>query len=147
MRIVMNTYRNAYTKMDIENIPVRKWFHCVILCRKNSLEVYINGNLRKKLPFEGTLPYQNFQNLICFSPLKKTILGSQVPSLGTGNDLRFQGSFRGNMSNLSYLAYAASFTEIQSLMDFGVSKKTMSAQLDKPPYLIDTYWTTSYNLQ
>ena len=147
LRVIMNTYRNPYTHMDIENIPVRKWFHCVILCRKNSLEVYINGNLRKKLPFEGTLPYQNFQNLVCFSPLKKTIMGSQVPCLGPGKDLRFDGAFRGNMSNLTYLAYAASFTEIQSLMDMGVSKKTMSSELDKPPYLIDTYWTTTYNLQ
>jgi len=147
LRVVMNTYRNAYTHIDVENIPVRKWFHCALLCRKNSLEIYINGNLRKKLPFEGTLPYQNFQNLICFSPLKKIVLGSQVPSLGTGNDLRFEGAFRGNMSNLTYLAYAASFTEIQSMMDLGVSKKTMSAQMDKPPYLVDTYWTTSYQLQ
>lgn len=147
LRVVMNTYRNPYTYVDIENIPVRKWFHCVLLCRKNSLEVYINGNLRKKLPFEGTLPYQNFQNLICFSPLKKYISGATVPCLGAGNDLRFEGSFRGNLSNLVYLAYAASFTEIQSLMDFGVSKKTMSAEMDKPPYLVDTYWTTSYALQ
>lgn len=147
LRVVMNTYRNAYTYMDVENIPVRKWFHCILLCRKNSLEVYINGNLRKKLPFEGTLPYQNFQNLICFSPLKKIIYGSQVPSLGTDNNLNFAGSFRGNLSNLIYLAYAASFTEIQSLMDLGVSKKTLSSEMDKPPYLVDTYWTTSYNLQ
>ncbi len=147
LRVVMNTYRNAYTYMDVENIPVRKWFHCALLCRKNSLEIYINGNLRKKLPFEGTLPYQNFQNLICFSPLKKTVLGSQVPSLGQGTDLRFDGSFRGNMSNLVYLAYAASFTEIQNLLDLGVSKKTLSSEMDKPPYLVDTYWTTSYNLQ
>ncbi len=147
LRIIMNTYRNPYTFLDIENIPIRKWFHCVLLCRKNSLEVYINGNLRKKLPFEGTLPYQNFQNLICFSPGKKTIYGSQVASLGTDNNLRFEGAFRGNMSNLTYLAYAASFTEIQSLMDLGVSKKTMSSEMDKPPYLVDTYWTTTYNLQ
>lgn len=147
LRVVMNTYRNAYTFMDIENIPVRKWFHCVLVCRKNSLEVYINGNLRKKLPFEGTLPYQNFQNLICFSPLKKIIMGSQVPSLGPDTNLYFQGAVRGNMSNLIYLAYAASFTEIQGLMNLGVSKKTLSSEMDKPPYLVDTYWTTSYTLQ
>ncbi len=147
LRVVMNTYRNAYTFMDVENIPVRKWFHCALVCNNNSLEIYINGNLRKKLPFEGTLPYQNFQNLICFNPLKKIIMGSQVPSLGMDNNLNFEGAFRGNMSNLIYMAYAASFTEIQSLLDLGVSKKTMSSQLDKPPYLVDTYWTTSYNLQ
>jgi hypothetical protein len=147
LRVVMNTYRNAYTFMDVENIPVRKWFHCALVCNRNALEIYINGNLRKKLPFEGTLPYQNYQNLICFSPLKKIIMGSQVPSLGMDNNLNFEGSFRGNLSNLLYMAYAASFTEIQGLLELGVSKKTMSAQLDKPPYLVDTYWTTSYNLQ
>lgn len=147
LRVVMNTYRNAYTYLDVENIPIRKWFHCAIVCNRNSLEIYINGNLRKKLPFEGTLPYQNFQNLICFSTQKKTIRGSQVASLGSGNDLRLEGAFRGSLSNLKYLAYAASFTEIQGLMDMGVSSKTMSAQMDKPPYLVDTYWTTSYSLQ
>lgn len=147
LRVVMNTYRNAYTFVDVENIPVRKWFHCAIVCNRNSLEIYINGNLRKKLPFEGTLPYQNFQNLVCFSTSKKIIQGSQVPSLGMGNNLQFEGAFRGNLSNLTYIAYAVSFTEIQALMDMGVSKKTMSAQMDKPPYLVDTYWTTSYALQ
>jgi hypothetical protein len=147
LRVVMNTYRSAYTYVDVENIPVRKWFHCALVCNRNSLEIYINGNLRKKLPFEGTLPYQNFQNLVCFSTVKKVIRGSQVASLGSGNDIRLEGAFRGNLSNLKYLAYAASFTEIQNLMDMGVSKKTMSAQMDKPPYLVDTYWTTSYSLQ
>ena len=147
LRVIMNTYRNPYTALDIENIPVRKWFHCALVCSRNSLEVYINGNLRKKLPFEGTLPYQNFQNLICFSPLKRVIQGSLIPALGPDTTLRFEGPFRGNLSNLVYMSYAASFTEIQSLLDFGVSKKTMSTEMDKPPYLIDTYWTTSYSLQ
>jgi hypothetical protein len=147
LRVVMNTYRNAYTYMDVENVPVRKWFHCALVCHRNALEIYINGNLRKKLPFEGTLPYQNFQDLICFSPLKKMILGSQIASLGTDNNLNIEGAFRGNLSNLIYIAYAVSFTEIQSLLDLGVSNKTMSSQMDKPPYLVDTYWTTSYSLQ
>jgi hypothetical protein len=147
LRVVMNTYRNPYTVMDVENVPVRKWFHCVLLCRKNALEIYINGNLRKRLPFEGTMPYQNFQNLVLFSPLKRTIMGTNIPALGSGVNLEFDGSFRGNMSNLIYLAYAASFTEIQSLMNLGVSKKSMSSDMDKPPYLADTYWTTSYMAQ
>lgn len=147
LRIIMNSYRNPYTFIDVENIPVRKWFHIALVCRKNSLEIYINGNLRKKMPFEGTLPYQNFQNLTLFCPLKKTIFGSQVGVLGQGNDLRFEGSFKGNMSNLTYLSYAASFTEIQSLMDMGVSSKTKTSEQDLPPYLVDTYWTTSYQQQ
>ena len=143
LRVVMNTYRNPYTYVDVENIPVRKWFHTVVLCRKNSLEVYINGNLRKKLPFEGTLPYQNFQNLILFNPLKM-IVRKEPTTAGLKEDLRFDGPFRGSLSNLTYLAYAASFTEIQALMTKGVSSKIVKQTTDIPPYLVDTYWTTSY---
>ena len=145
MRFVMNTYKNPYTYLDVENIPVRKWFHCVMLCRKNSLEIYINGNLRKKLAFENTLPYQNFQNLILFSPLKFNFFKSQYITLK--EDMRVDGAFRGNLSNLVYLPYAASFTEIQSLMNMGVSSSTRKRSADTPPYLVDTYWTTSYQMQ
>ena len=145
LRVVMNTYKNPYTYLDIENIPIRKWFHCVVLCRKNSLEVYINGNLRKKLSFEGTLPYQNFQNVILFNQLKVNLFKSQYITLK--EDMRVQGAFRGNLSNLFYFPYALSFTEIQGLMTKGVSSKTRKQTADIPPYLVDTYWTTSYQQQ
>lgn len=145
LRVVMNTYKNPYTYLDVENIPVRKWFHCVVLCRKNSLEVYINGNLRKKLQFEGTLPYQNFQDLTLFSTFNGTFFKSQYVTLK--EDIRFQGAFNGNLSNMVYLPYAASFTEIQGLMNLGVSSQTRKKTADTPPYLVDTYWTTSYQLQ
>lgn len=145
LRVVMNTYKNPYTYLDIENIPVRKWFHVVVLCRKNSLEVYINGNLRKKLAFEDTLPYQNFQNLLLFSPLNMNFFKSQYTTLK--EDMRVQGAFRGNLSNLYYFPYALSFTEIQSLMNLGVSSSTRKRSADVPPYLVDTYWTTSYQQQ
>lgn len=146
LRVVMNTYKNPYTYMDVENIPIRKWFHLVLICRRNSLEIYINGNLRKKLPFDRTLPYQNFQNLHLFSDLNWVFeKDPKIPSLE--ETIRIQGAMSGNMSNLKYFAYALSFTEIQSLMNLGVSSQTVSSTQVVPPYLTDTYWTTSYQLQ
>lgn len=167
LRVVMNTYKNPYTFSDVENIPIRKWFHLALVCRKNAMEIYINGNLRKKLPFENTLPYQNFQDLILFSPLNFTLRATQIPAVAnaecpTGQDsgstpinvpglgdntMNINGAMRGNMSNLIYFAYAATYTEINSLMNKGVSTRTMTSQQDVPPYLIDTYWTTSYQQQ
>lgn len=144
LRVVMNTYDQPYTYLDIDNIPVRKWFHVAIVIRKNTLEVYINGNLRSKLGFEGTLPYQNFQDLHLFSNTKMTLQSSLIPSIPQGEAIEFDGAFRGNISNLQYLAYAATFTEIQALMNLGVAAKTLTADKDVPPYLIDTYWATSY---
>jgi hypothetical protein len=146
LRVVMNTYKNPYSYIDVENIPVRKWFHVALVCRKNALEVYINGNLRKRMPFEDTLPYQNFQNLILFSPLK-FMIRKEPTTAGLKEDIRIEGNFRGTLSNMSYLSYAASFTEIQSLMNLGVSSKIKKRTEDTPPYLVDTYWTTSYQQQ
>ena len=152
LRVVMNSYKNPMSFVDIDNMPVRKWFHCVLICRKNSLEIYINGNLIKKLPFEGSLPYQNFQDLILFSPAKlmvskvRTVVVDQV--LPTGADsIRVEGSFSGNLSNLFYFSYALSYTEIQALTAKGVSSKTLTKAQDMPPYLTDTYWTSSYQLK
>jgi hypothetical protein len=99
--------------------------------------------LRKKLSFDGTLPYQNFQNLILFSPLK-FIFRKEPMIAGLKENIRVEGAFRGNLSNLIYLPYAASFTEIQSMMTKGVSSQTRKKTQDVPPYLVDTYWTTSY---
>lgn len=143
LRVVMNTYAKPYSFIDIDNIPVKKWFHVTMVCRKNAIEVYINGNLSKKLPFEGSLPYQNFQDVVLFSQLNYNIRDSTTPALAN-ESLRVQGTFDGNMSNLVYLAYAASFTEIQALMNMGVSSKTVTSSQDTGNYLIDTYWTTSY---
>jgi len=148
LRVVMNTYQNPYMFVDVENVPVRKWAHVVITCRKNSLEVYINGNLRRKLPFEGTLPYQNFQPLTLFSPLKLYLEGEvKVQALPKDTNIRIDGAFRGNLSRLIYFSYAVSYTEIQSLMNMGPSTQTVANTQDVPPYLADTYWTTSYQLQ
>jgi len=145
LRIIMNAYKGPMTFIDVDNIPVRKWFHCVLVCRKNSLEVYINGNLIKKLPFEGSIPYQNFQNVTLFSTLNLSLSDKKVMSLG--GPLNFNGSFSGSLSNLVYFAYALSYTEIQALVTKGVSSKTLSKSQDMPPYLTDTYWTTSYQQQ
>ena len=145
LRVIMNAYKGPMTYIDVENIPVRKWFHCVLVCRKNSLEVYINGNLIKKLPFEGSMPYQNFQDVTLFSTLNATFSDKTTVSLD--GPVRFDGAFSGNLSNLIYFAYALSYTEIQALVTKGVSSKTLSKAQDMPPYLTDTYWTTSYQQQ
>lgn len=143
MRVYMNGYKNPATFCDVENIPIRKWFHVALVCHKNSLEVYINGSIRQKIPFSDSLPYQNFQDLILFSPTKALYRASTTPCLS--EDFLVDGVFKGSLSNLIYLNYAASFTEINSLMGMGVSKKVKVDSQDKPPYLTDTWWTTDYS--
>jgi hypothetical protein len=143
MRVVMNTYENPYAFVDVANIPIRKWFHVVLNCRQGGLEVHINGNLVNKLRFENTLPYINYQDIILFSGANFT-LNSQTPALN-GKALQVNGAFKGMMSEFIYTRYAISFTEIQTLYHAGPSKQIKTSAQELPPYLADTWWTSSYN--
>lgn len=145
LRVYMNTYKTWNNYVEIENIPVGKWVHVVIACSENSLEVYINGNLAKKLPFDGFAPYQNSQDICCFSQRRITLKKSIVPSVDeTGFDVF--GCMKGYLSRLTYFSYALSYAEIQQLMNEGPSSKMDSANIttNMPPYLDDTWWSQGY---
>jgi hypothetical protein len=143
LRVIMNTYANPFAYADILNIPVDKWFHLVLNCYKNGLDIFINGNLANRISFEKTVPYQNFQDIIIFSNSNNnTLNGSTIYSLND-QDFHIQGSMKGHISNLIYARYALSINEIQNLMAAGVSTTIKQKNMDKPPYLGDDWWTHS----
>lgn len=137
LRVYMNSTSNWNNFVDIENIPVSKWVHVVVMARSNAIEVYINGNLAKKLNMDGAVLYQNFGNLYLFSP-RNTFLGK----VGDTENTRTQifGTYTGNLSNLIYYSYALSYTEIQTMMAMGPSSKMETSREDNPPYLQDNWW-------
>jgi hypothetical protein len=139
MRVIMNTYKNPYTAADVKNIPVNKWFHVVLNCYKGGLDVHVNGNLATRIPFKGTLPYQNFQDLYLFANVHNNELrASQISCLPT--DINLDGAFSGYVSNLVYTRYALSTGEIQSLLKAGPSKNFEKKSMEMPPYLADDWW-------
>jgi len=140
MRVFMNTHKNPYTYTDITNIPVQKWFHVVLNCFKGGLDVYINGTLANRIPFNDTVPYQNYQDLIFFSQTNHQFRASSIAAL-PGEDMVIQGSFSGFLSSMKYARYALSVVEIQKLMNEGPSSKRKTASQSLPPYLADSWWT------
>lgn len=137
LRIVYGNFNDAYKHIDIENIPVNKWFHVVLNYQKNALEVHINSKLVKKLSFEDALPYNNFGNINIFNNAKKTVNLKNT----NNNNIRFNGSITGKLSNLVYTRYALSFKEIKSFYDKGPSSNTKAVANDElPPYLADSWW-------
>ena len=141
MRVVMNTYKNPYTYADVTNFPIQKWVHVVLNCFKNGLDIFINGQLATRIPFTGTLPYQNFQDITLFANITSdTLTGVTAPAVLGGDSLRLTGSFNGNISNLIYARYALSVTEIQNLMNKGPSTKINVKSRQAPPYLADDWW-------
>ena len=144
LRVYMNSSTTWNNYIDVENIPVKKWVHVVVMARDNSIEVYINGNVTKKLNITDGVLYQNFGNLYLFNQRPIDLKPISIPSL-VGKNLHIFGTYTGNFSNLVYFSYALSYTEIQSLLKAGASTRTEKKSEDSPPYLEDTWWVNSYS--
>jgi len=145
LRVYMNSSKTWNNFVDVENIPVKKWVHVVVIARDNSIEVYINGNLKNKLNITNGVLYQNFGNLYLFNQRPLMLIDNiadKIPSLN-GESLRIFGTYNGNFSNLVYFSYSLSYTEIQALQTTGASSKTDKRSEDSPPYLEDSWWTNS----
>jgi hypothetical protein len=143
LRIMMNTYDKWFNKLDIKNIPINKWFHLAIVVRSGSLDAYVNGNLANKLSLKGTLPYQNYQPLILF-PNRKTLVADftgPLRGVPSGESFYITGKFSGYISNMIYFTYALTYSEIQAQLNVGPSDKFDEQSMDKPPYLMDSWWT------
>lgn len=145
LRVYMNTYKTWNNYVEVPNFPVGKWVHVGIVCSDKALEIYINGNLSRKLSFDGFAAYQNYENILCFSQRRITIKHSIVPSTDeTGFEVF--GVMKGMISRLSYFNYALCYAEINELVNEGPSSKLASASMNTniPPYLDDTWWIKGY---
>ena len=148
LRIVMNTYDTWFNTIDVNQIPFNKWIHLVLVLRGNTMEVYVNGNLATKRTFNGTLPYQNYQPLVLFPSFKTnatefvSAAGNIKHAIPAGENFTINGKFAGYISNLYYYTYAISYSEIQNALNIGPSSNFEENSMDKPPYLIDSWWTS-----
>ena len=145
LRVYMNSYKTWNNFIEVENIPIGKWVHIALVVSENSLEIYINGNLTKKMSFEGFAPYQNYQDIQCFSQRRITMKKSMISSIDE-NGFDIFGAMKGQLSRLNYFSYALCYAEIQQLMNEGPSSKLDSALStgNIPPYLNDTWWNQGY---
>jgi hypothetical protein len=149
LRVMMNTYENWFNAVDVKQIPFNKWFHLCLVLRNNTLEVYVNGNLANKKTFSGTLPYQNYGSLNLFPTLKTIPTQFKNDSTNTvnkngippGENFIINGAASGYISNLYYFSYAMSYSEIQSMLNLGPSSEFDMGDMDRPPYLIDSWWS------
>ena len=149
MRIFMNSYKNWFNYVDIDNIPLQKWFHVSIVFRSNTLEVYINGNLKGRIDMTDTYPYQNYQDIIVFGGTsypsgQETIRSFSRTAGEPAERFRVGGPMSGQISRLAHYRYALSFAEIQANVNEGPSSKVERSG-DEMYYnanaLKDTWWT------
>jgi hypothetical protein len=48
--------------VDVENIPINKWFNVIIRVENTVLDVFINGDLAQRLPL-NSVPFQNYADV------------------------------------------------------------------------------------
>jgi hypothetical protein len=153
IRVYMNCYDSWNNYVDVENIPVEKWFHVTVSCKGNTMYIYINGNLKKKMSLSNnTPPYQNYGNVYLFSTRTTSLYKNITTSLETdkefvklqGNSsLEFDGPMKGMVSRVFYFGYALTYTEIQALMSAGPSPVIEGNSMEISPYLSDTWWVNN----
>ena len=142
LRLYQNNTLTWYNYIDINDIPIKKWFHLVILAKNNATEIYVNGNLSAKLTNNNAVIYQNYQSLFLFEDITVPIKTSaHTPSIPEGEIFNIIGKASGQISRFNYYSYALSFTEIQDLMNMGPNPQMVTDNTDKPPYFIDNWWT------
>lgn len=117
LRIYMNTIDKINEYVDIPNIPIKKWIHLTIILNDKYLDIYFNGELRKRHELTG-LPRQNYGNVW----------------------INLFGGFDGYLSKFRYFNYALSYKEIGEIVKEGPSKGLCGDTGDYPPYLDDNWW-------
>tara|TARA_Y100000992_G_scaffold62529_1_gene38366 strand:+ start:5063 stop:5935 length:873 start_codon:yes stop_codon:yes gene_type:complete len=98
MRVIMNSVKlnDGKTTVDIDNIPVRKWFHVIIRLENTILDVYVNGSIAGRLLLSN-VPKQNYNDVL---------IGQN-------------GGFSGKISDLRYYSRSLNIFEIENLVNKG----------------------------
>lgn len=102
LHIIMNTVSSTdpNTTIDIDNIPIQKWFHVALRLQNTILDVYVNGVVVNRLLLNNT-PKQNYGNVyVCQN-----------------------GGFSGKLSNLRYYSRALNVFEINNIVSSGPNMK------------------------
>ena len=124
LNIRFNTYDNVVETADVGNIPLNMWVNVVIVLIGVSVDVYINGNLKKRVRLQG-VPKLNYGDLY------------------TSN----WGGFQGYLSRLRYFNTAIQPFMIDQIFNNGPSQNFASnisqGLTDPSAKLSATYWMTN----
>ena len=105
LHILMDTVNKPdITGMDITGVPLKKWFHLAIRMQNNIMDVYLNGVISARRPFND-VPKQNYDDV----------------------RVGYNKGFNGNLSNLVYYDRALSVFDINNIILKGPNLTQSSA--------------------
>lgn len=121
LRIYMDTVTSNAEFMDIENIPLKKWFHLVIRIQNNLMDAYVNGTISGRKQLNDVIK-QNYDNIL----------------IGANN------GFSGQLSNLVYYDKSIGVYEINNIILAGpslVQSSQLTSNLGYYSYLSNLWYT------
>lgn len=124
LNIRFNTYDNVVETADVGNIPLNSWVNINIILIGSSVDVYVNGNLKKRNKLNG-VPKINYGDLYVSN----------------------YGGFNGFLCKLRYYNYAIQPFQVDQIFAQGPASQfdsTYSNGLSNPPpELSYNYWMTT----
>jgi hypothetical protein len=125
LNIRFNTYENVVETSDIGNIPLNMWVNIIIILIGSSVDIYVNGNLKKRTKLSG------------------------VPKINYGDFYTTNwGGYQGYLSRLRYFNYAIQPFMVDQIFNMGPSTSFSSTNASSsitegPPQLSPNYWMTT----
>ena len=118
---------NVSQYIDVTDVPMQKWFNCVIRLKNKIIDVYINGTVTQRLVLDE-VPKQNYYDVnVCSN-----------------------GGFNGNLADLHYFNRALSVFEINNVVVWGRNKNAANASGGGGasdgtgfPYYLSNLWYSS----
>lgn len=109
IRVVMSTFNNPDTHVDLDNIPINKWFNVIIRVENTVMDVFINGDLAQRLPLDS-VPFQNYGDV----------------------NVAINNGFNGVLSSLRYYNTALGTRAISNIISAGPNLKVIGASGGAP---------------
>jgi hypothetical protein len=109
LRVVMSTFSNNSTNIEVDNIPINKWVNVIIRVENTALDVFVNGDLAKRLLL-GSVPFQNYGNV----------------------NVAINGGFNGALSSLRYHNTALGTRAIANIVNEGPNLKLVGSSGGAP---------------
>ena len=109
LKVVMSTFNQYNNSIDIDNIPINKWFNVIIRVENTVMDVFMNGDLAQRLPL-NSVPFQNYGDV----------------------NVAINGGFNGNVSSLRYYNTALGTRDIQNIVSSGPNLTVVGASGGAP---------------
>jgi hypothetical protein len=162
LRVYMNSALAWNNYIDVNNIPMKKWFHLVVMIKGRALDVYINGNLANRHKFKD-IPKLNYGAFYLFLPMNvntSSVKASQCADGATqsstantttekekdltGVPIAITGRMSGFASRIKYFAFALTYTQIDKLLKEGPNKDRFRPA-SVPPTTVEQNVAVGYN--